>query len=698
MQDIWDSYIQAMREKDNSLYGILRMAEITFNDDLIQVGFRFAFHRKRFIDKKCIENVTDYYLNKGMKVKVEVLQVGQKAANVKAVVEAVQDEDASNNDKFFISDFTIKNFRVFDTEGATFKFQEGLNVVLGENNTGKSALIDGLRYVLNLGSYQKKEDIIRIDDQDINLSHDLKDEEVIEFTITFLGSAETMMSELPDVYSHIDENGLYVFRIHHKLILKLNKELDRHVYKTSTTMGGENLDQPVSNFTLDKIRSVYLSALRDIVEDEKKVGPEVERLIKSQVKSKSSELELLNNLPLKIKNHVLDEIHKITGKGYIKEVGTSLMNYSGPYIKGDPESIVTFTPKSVNKNLYKAMAPVFSYDVHGEMGLDLEANGLGINNLIYASIVLSRKLHDDEYRFFLIEEPEAHLHPQICRTFFEQLNTIKRNQVIVTSHSSQIASEVDLRKVIVMRRAGGKIVINHLSDVYQDTAEDEVHIKYLLKFFDATKSQMLFSRGVIFVEGISEALILRKFSKLLGKDLVNYGVEIVIIGAKAGFSHFKPIFDNDTEWKCAVLTDNDCAVEDVLTSEPTIPTAAGNPKIFEGVGTYEYELLKAAKAQDDLNGDTQFLDKIRNAFSATGLTGAKTFFDPDSLELSYKRMKDKALENEWGDEGLKTNGNFNKAKSEFSFQLQESLTDSDIGIIPDYIKAAIDHVTNDGTE
>ena len=55
----------------------------------------------------------------------------------------------------YISKITIRNFRAFDNSGITATFKKGVNAVIGENNCGKSALIDALRLVFAATIYHK---------------------------------------------------------------------------------------------------------------------------------------------------------------------------------------------------------------------------------------------------------------------------------------------------------------------------------------------------------------------------------------------------------------------------------------------------------------------------------------------------------------------------------------------------------------
>ena len=184
----------------------------------------------------------------------------------------------------YLKSLKISNFRVFNKEGSTINFQPGLNVIIGENNSGKSAVIDALRYIFNLGSFQLREDLIKIDDQDVNRDgRSLSNEEIVEFEAVFVGHGSDVMPNLRDMYVDENPDGTYHFQMRHQLTLKKSKTEGRHIYKTSSTYGGEDFSNLVTAEMLDFIRSVYLSPLRDIVSDNRRIGLEVERLVKSQV-------------------------------------------------------------------------------------------------------------------------------------------------------------------------------------------------------------------------------------------------------------------------------------------------------------------------------------------------------------------------------------------------------------------------------
>jgi putative ATP-dependent endonuclease of the OLD family len=341
------------------------------------------------------------------------------------------------------------------------------------------------------------------------------------------------------------------------------------------------------------------------------------------------------------------------------------------------------------------MLPVFAHELHSADGLPLSSNGLGINQLIYASIVLSRRGEDetDRYvrKFFLIEEPEAHLHPQLQDSFFHALNLITDHQIFVTSHSPTITAKTDIDKIIVMRRStqDGAVHPVHLAEAFRDRDEDK---RYLHKFLDVTRSQLLFASGAVFVEGVTEALLLQRFSEIMGSSLRDHAVEIVSIGSSQGFEHFRPLFDaaQGPYHRGVFITDGDESARDVKTDEDFRSDVtssldvglevSGATAIATGYGTFEFGLLRTAVAGSG-HPAMQFLLHAALAAAAppeVANAGKQDLFAKDFLDLarpalSYQKMKENTqgtcvAESDWC-ASWRTNAYFKSAKSEFAFHL-----------------------------
>jgi predicted ATP-dependent endonuclease of OLD family len=161
-----------------------------------------------------------------------------------------------------------------------------------------------------------------------------------------------------------------------------------------------------------------------------------------------------------------------------------------------------------------------------------------------------------------IEEPEAHLHPAMQYKFLKFLkenNKNKTKQVFITSHSPSITSAVELDNIICLHRLdNGQLNVAYLGRVFGD---DELNSKaYVQRFLDATKSDMLFSKSVVFVEGITEQLLLPIFAEYKGESLESEHVSVINIGGRY-FDHFLKLFDSTKPYtinkKVACITDLD---------------------------------------------------------------------------------------------------------------------------------------------
>jgi putative ATP-dependent endonuclease of OLD family len=140
----------------------------------------------------------------------------------------------------------------------------------------------------------------------------------------------------------------------------------------------------------------------------------------------------------------------------------------------------------------------------------------------------------------MIEELEAHLHPQAQMKIIEALEKEAGVQFILTTHSPNLASKVPLKNLILCKDNN----VFPLGEGY--TKLDNKNYLYLERFLDVTKSNLFFSKGIIIVEGWSEEILLPELAKKIGYDLTEKEVSIVNVASTA-YLHFAKIFLRNDE-------------------------------------------------------------------------------------------------------------------------------------------------------
>jgi putative ATP-dependent endonuclease of the OLD family len=575
----------------------------------------------------------------------------------------------------FLKKFKIKNYRCI--KDATIDFNKGVNILIGENNSGKTAVLDALRVCLSYGKQQRD---IWVSSNNFHLDKNDPEAEIgdIEFHLFFEIEDEVEAGIYNDFLS-VGEDDTQELQLHFRYYIQERNDIKKVRY---SVWGGDNEGQPITPNVLELIYFIHLDALRDAVQHLRPVRGNRLGELYSKIVTDEQRQETLSG---KVRN-VLDsdaEWNTLIYQGKEK-VNEHLKETT---ISGKKQNVeIDFLPyefRRIVDNL-RIQTPVYSEDIleneDKQRYFELYQNGLGYNNLIYIATVLGdlkrqKELEKEAYIALLIEEPEAHLHPQLQNVFFNYLNKLDKIgfQIFVSSHSPTITAKADLDSLIVLQEQENKIT----SLSIKRSNLNDINRKYLEKFLDVTKCQLFFANGVILVEGISEALLLPVFSEILGHDysIEKKGVELVNLNGVA-FEHFGKLFNPDNaeirlNCRCAILTDDDRTDDGEISSRASMAKELekGLLKVQLAEKTFEIELFKAGHNEKIL----------LEIFEEMHPTAAGRIEEGVSIDEHAQNFLEKV--------------NSNKAKSKLAHCLAIRL-ESDAGLrdkftVPDYIKDAI---------
>ncbi|MEV0536754.1 AAA family ATPase [Kitasatospora sp. NPDC050463] len=459
----------------------------------------------------------------------------------------------------YLARVQAENFRIFggpsdgEVPGSALDitFQPGLSVLVGENDSGKSAIIDAIRLCLTSSA-----DFTRVTVEDLHCGpagtadylqisctfHDLSEAEIGTFgefltsppgqppQLTVTMRAEPMDPDRP-----------------HRLSVRVRAG-----------------DTPLDGEAREHLRATYLRPLRD-AEGEMRAGRN-SRL--SQILTQYPDMQAQKTSDFDSDKDSADTLvgilaradHHINANGLVREARDEINNnYLSKFVIGGDtlSGTIGIATTASLQNVLERLELTFA----SRPGLaQATRHGLGYNNALFMSAELLLLGRDSHAPVLLIEEPEAHMHPQLQSRVVDLLRDQAQGaspvQIIVTTHSPHIASSVPVEQLTMV--AHGRVF--PLRPEY--TQLDSSDYAFLTRFLDTTKANLFFARAVAMVEGDAEILLLPALANAIGHSFSRNGVSLVNVGS-TGLFRYSRIFQRrdltPPPVRVACITDMDLA-------------------------------------------------------------------------------------------------------------------------------------------
>ena len=421
-----------------------------------------------------------------------------------------------------ITNLKIKNFRGFEDESIDF---DDITVFVGENNTGKTTILDAIRFVMGAKSF--KSDFSRYDYHLNSQTAKAGDAGNISLTVEVSEQRDNewpheIQQTLPDCVD-IDGNGLCHFYLTVTGTYSQANERSEQAKEFQTKTGAPKNAKANTSHNFGEFRGLLPIFHIDTMRDSSKEFQSTSGIFRTFLNRETIDHEQKINLEQKLESlnneviSVLGNINRLKDK----------LKQSMSVITGSDTTVVDIDPVPTNINDLIGKATVILQSMTG-VKLPLERFGSGAQSLAvlflyeaFLSVLLEVEYDKFSEPILLIEEPEAHLHPSAVRLFWHFLVAMP-GQKIITTHSGDILANVPFSNI---RRIVGLKGANRIKQM-SETSLNEQEKRVLRNYIKYSRGELFFAKCWLLVEGESEQAL---FDNLLNQAgfLDKAGIRII---------------------------------------------------------------------------------------------------------------------------------------------------------------------------
>jgi putative ATP-dependent endonuclease of OLD family len=503
----------------------------------------------------------------------------------------------------FISQVRIENFRLFGSGDDAFSLvlRAGLTAIVGENDAGKTAVIDAIRLVLGT----RDQEVIRLEPTDFHQPRLGPRATEIQIELTFEGLTNHDRGAFAEYLTYPPTADEAPFLKVTWAAKRTEREGFARRFMPTEWRTGRNGDGPLLDAAARfLLTATYLRPLRDAERAMSSGrGSRISQILQhtKEIKDQGAAFNYQADAPIDpsllsvlglgdYASHLIEnsagvmETRKKLNESYLQP-----LSFAGDQL----DARVRISGSAEDATRLRQLLEKLEVSLTGVDSLaDAHGRGLGSNNLLFmACELLLLGTEEDGFPLLLIEEPEAHLHPQrqlrLMAFLQDQVKATRLDgqsiQIIITTHSPNLASDVRLDNLVLIRDRKAFPMARGQTEL---SASD---YGFLERFLDVTKANLFFARGVVVVEGDAENILLPELAASLGRDFRDYGVSVVNVGG-TGLRRYANIFrrakphDPELRMPVACVTDMDvmpdCApwIIGILGPGETAPVLPGSKR------------------------------------------------------------------------------------------------------------------------